>query len=131
MQACPCSSSSSAIADRGSVLLDAVQQFQGGGRAVWAAAPDSKLGCLEWLDTVETPGVSEKPSHDHLLRCMDALAEHSDADEDRVAELLRPMLDQQLSVVFYDFTIVRIYGEGEVQNDLRRYGMSTRCCCSG
>lgn len=87
-------------------------------------APDSKLGCLEWLDTVAMPGISEKPSHDHLLRCMDALAEHSEAVEDRVAELLRPMLDQQLSVVFYDLTTVRIYGEGEVQNDLRRYGMN-------
>ena len=87
-------------------------------------APDSKLGCLEWLDTVAMPGISEKPSHDHLLRCMDALAEHSEAVEDRVAELLRPMLDQQLSVVFYDLTTVRIHGEGEVQNDLRRYGMN-------
>jgi hypothetical protein len=87
-------------------------------------APDSKLGCLEWLDTVAMPGVSEKPSHDHLLRCMDALAEQSEAVEDGVAELLRPILDQQLSVVFYDLTTVRIHGEGEVQNDLRRYGMN-------
>mgnify|MGYP000849115267 FL=1 len=87
-------------------------------------APDSKLGCLAWLDTVAMPGISEKPSHDDLLRCMDALAEHAEAVEDRVAELLRPMLDQQLSVVFYDLTTVRIHGEGEVQNDLRRYGMN-------
>ena len=87
-------------------------------------APDSKLGCLAWLDTVAMPGISEKPTHDDLLRCMDALAEHAEAVEDRVAELLRPMLDQQLSVVFYDLTTVRIHGEGEVQNDLRRYGMN-------
>lgn len=83
-------------------------------------APDSKLGCLEWLDTVAMPGLSEKPNHDHLLRCMDALAEQSEAVEDRVAELLRPMLDRQLSVVFYDLTTVRIHGEAEVENDLRR-----------
>lgn len=88
------------------------------------SAPDSKLGCLEWLDTVAMPGLPEKPSHDHLLRCMDVLAEHSEAVEDRVAELLRPMLDQQLSVVFYDLTTVRIHGEAEVENDLRRYGMN-------
>jgi transposase len=55
---------------------------------------------------------------------MDALSEHSDAVEDRVAELLRPMLDQQLSVVFYDLTTVRIHGEAEVENDLRHYGMN-------
>jgi len=34
------------------------------------------------------------------------------------------MLDQQLSVVFYDLTTVRIHGEAEVTNDLRRYGMN-------
>lgn len=87
-------------------------------------APDSKLGCLEWLDTVAMPGLTEKPSHDHLLRAMDALAERAGAVEDRVAALIRPMLDQQLSVVFYDLTTVRIHGETEVANDLRCFGMN-------
>jgi hypothetical protein len=41
-----------------------------------------------------------------------------------VAELLRPMLDQQLSVVFYDLTTVRIHGEAKVENDLRCFGMN-------
>src|SRR5579872_1574255 len=29
-------------------------------------APDSKLGCLEWLETVAIPGMPESVSHDHL-----------------------------------------------------------------
>lgn len=87
-------------------------------------APDSKLGCLDWLDTVAMPGLPAKPTHDQLLRCMDALMEHAEAVEARVAAQLRPMLDQQLSVVFYDLTTVRIHGEAEVADDLRRYGMN-------
>ena len=87
-------------------------------------APDSKLGCLEWLDTVQMPGLPSKPTHQQLLRCMDALIDRADAVEARMTAQLRPMLDQQLSVVFYDLTTVRIHGEAEVANDLRRYGMN-------
>lgn len=87
-------------------------------------APNSKLGCLDWLDTVAMPGLPDKPTHDQLLRCMDALMDRAEAVEDCVAEQLRPMLDQQLSVVFYDLTTVRIHGEAEVPDDLRRFGMN-------
>jgi len=87
-------------------------------------APDSKLGCLEWLETVWIPGMPEAVTHDQLLRTMDALMDHAEAVETRVAAQLRPMLDQQLSVVFYDLTTIRIHGEGDVANDLRAYGMN-------
>lgn len=87
-------------------------------------APDSKLGCLDWLDTVAMPGLPAKPTHDQLLRCMDALMDRAEAVEDCIAEQLRPMLDQQLSVVFYDLTTVRIHGEAELPGDLRRFGMN-------
>lgn len=87
-------------------------------------APDSKLGCLDWLDSVAMPGLPAKPTHDQLLRCMDALMDRAEAVEDCVADQLRPMLDQQLSVVFYDLTTVRIHGEAEVPDDLRRFGMN-------
>ena len=59
-------------------------------------APDSKLGCLEWLQTVAIPGMPEKVDHDQLLRTMDALMDRADKVEAGVARLLRPMLDQQL-----------------------------------
>ena len=39
--------------------------------------PDSKLGVLRWLETVNLPGVSvEAIEHQHLLRAMDALVAH-------------------------------------------------------
>lgn len=87
-------------------------------------APDSKLGCLEWLETVSIPGMPEAVTHDQLLRTLDALMDHAEAVEARVAAQLRPMLDQQLSVVFYDLTTIRIHGEGDVANDLRAYGLN-------
>lgn len=87
-------------------------------------APDSKLGCLEWLETVSIPGMPEDIDHDQLLRTMDALMDRSERIEASVAALLRPMLDQQLSVVFYDLTTVRVHGEGQVDGDVRAFGMS-------
>lgn len=87
-------------------------------------AADSKLGCLEWLETVAIPGMPATITHDQLLRTMDALMENAGAVEERVAAQLRPMLDQQLSVVFYDLTTIRIHGEGAVANDLRAFGLN-------
>ena len=59
-------------------------------------APDSKLGCLEWLETVAIPGMPEAVTHDHLLRTMDALMDRAEAVEAKVGKLMLPMLDQQL-----------------------------------
>lgn len=87
-------------------------------------SPDSKLGCLEWLETVAIPGMPARVDHDHLLRTMDALMDRAEKVEASVAKLMRPMLDQQLSVVFYDLTTVRIHGEARLSGDLRAYGMN-------
>ena len=87
-------------------------------------APDSKLGCLDWLQTVAIPGMPEEVTHDQLLRTMDALMDRAEAVEARIAQQLRPMLDQQLSVVFYDLTTVRIHGEGDLPGDVRAYGLN-------
>ena len=87
-------------------------------------APDSKLGCLDWLQTVAIPGMPEEVTHDQLLRTMDALMDRAEAVEARIAQQLRPMLDQQLSVVFYELTTVRIHGEGDLPGDVRAYGLN-------
>lgn len=87
-------------------------------------APDSKLGCLQWLETVAIPGIPQSISHDQLLRTMDALMDRTEAVEAQIAKQMRPMLDQQLSVVFYDLTTVRIHGTGEVPEDVRAFGMN-------
>ena len=87
-------------------------------------APDSKLGCLDWLETVSIPDIPADLSHDHLLRAMDSLNDASNVVEDLIAEQMRPLLDQQLSVVFYDLTTIRIHGEARLENDLRAHGMN-------
>jgi transposase len=87
-------------------------------------APDSKLGVLRWLDTVAMPAMPEKVEHHHLLRAMDALMDHVDRVESELARQIRPLVDRNLTVVFYDLTTVRIHGEGEVEADLRAYGMN-------
>ena len=87
--------------------------------------PDSKLGALRWLQTVHLPGVDAAAlTHQQLLRSMDALMEHQAAVDECVAQLLRPLIDSELSVVFYDLTTIRTEGLTEQANDVRRPGMS-------
>ena len=50
--------------------------------------------------------------------------DHAEAVQERVAAQLKPMLDQQLSVVFYDLTTVRIHGAATLPGDLRAFGMN-------
>jgi transposase len=87
--------------------------------------PDSKLGVLRWLETISLPGViPEAIEHQHLLRAMDALMAHREAVDTLVAERLRPLIDQTLSVVFYDMTTIRAEGLSEQQGDVRQYGLA-------
>lgn len=87
--------------------------------------PDSKLGVLRWLQTVTLPGVAlEAIDHQHLLRAMDALVEHKDAVDGVMASLLRPLVDQDLAVVFYDMTTIGTAGLSEQDDDVRKFGMS-------
>ena len=87
--------------------------------------PDSKLGVLRWLTSVAMPGIDgDKLTHQQLLRSMDALMDHQAAVDDCVAALLRPLIDQDLSVVFYDLTTIRAEGLSQQEGDVRRFGMS-------
>ncbi len=87
--------------------------------------PESKLGVLRWLETVNVLGVdAASVTHDHLLRSMDALMDHREGVERAVARLLRPLIDQELSVVFYDMTTIRAEGLSEQKNDVRHFGMA-------
>ena len=87
--------------------------------------PDSKLGVLRWLETVALPGTSlESIDHQHLLRAMDALVEHKAGVDNVMASLLRPLVDQDLAMVFYDMTTIRAAGLSEQEGDLRHYGMA-------
>jgi transposase len=85
----------------------------------------SKLGVLRWLQTVSLPGVqAQEFTHQQLLRSMDALMDHQEAVDECVAQLLRPLIDAELSVVFYDLTTIRAAGLSEQTGDVRRHGLS-------
>lgn len=87
--------------------------------------PESKLGVLRWLETVALPEVEvAEISHQQLLRSMDALMDHQDEVDAVVAALLRPLLDQDLSVVFYDLTTIRSEGLVTVEKDVRKFGLA-------
>ena len=87
--------------------------------------PDSKLGVLRWLQTVALPDAPVKElTHQQLLRSMDALMDNQDAVDGVVASLLRPLVDQDLSVAFYDMTTIRAEGLATVEGDIRKFGMA-------
>jgi len=87
--------------------------------------PDSKLGVLRWLQTVSMPGIDAGAlTHQQLLRSMDALMDHQAAVDECVARLLRPLIDEDLSVVFYDLTTIRAQGLSQQEGDVRHFGMS-------
>lgn len=87
--------------------------------------PESKLGLLRWLEGVRVPEVdTASVSHHQLLRTMDTLDDCADKLESTLAGLLRPLIDQTLSVVFYDLTTIRAEGATGDEADLRRFGLS-------
>jgi Transposase DDE domain len=87
--------------------------------------PDSKLGVLRWVQTVSLPGVmAQAIDHHHLLRAMDAMFERQKEVEQVLAGLLRPLVDQDLAVVFYDMTTIRASGLSQQDGDVRHFGMS-------
>jgi len=80
---------------------------------------------LRWLETVALPGTAlQAIDHQHLLRAMDALVDHKGAVDGVMASLLRPLVDQDLAIVFYDMTTIRAAGLSEQDGELRHYGMS-------
>ena len=91
--------------------------------------PGSKLGVLRWLETVALPagagGAPERvPEHQHLLRAMDVIDAYSDKLGERLGLLMRPLIDQDLSVVFYDLTTVAFTGQTDLEGDVRAHGMA-------
>ena len=87
--------------------------------------PDSKLGVLRWLQTVALPDIEIKElTHQQLLRSMDALMDHQDAVDAVIAALLRPLVDQDLAIAFYDMTTIRAEGLVTLKGDVRQFGMA-------
>jgi hypothetical protein len=87
--------------------------------------PDFKLGILRWVETVTLPGImAETIEHHQLLRAMDAMVAHQEEVDQVLASLLRPLVDQDLAVVFYDMTTIRTEGLSQQDDDIRKFGMS-------
>ena len=86
--------------------------------------PASKLGCLRWLETAAMPAMPATVTHQQLLRAMDALTDHAEVVEEALARQIRPLVDQELAVVFHDLTTARIHGEAKVGKDIRAFGMN-------
>ena len=86
--------------------------------------PDSRLGVLPWLQTVRMSAVQRAElTQQQLLRSMDALIDNQKEVDDCVASLLRPLIDDELSVVFYDLTAIRAEALSEEDEDLRQFGI--------
>jgi len=87
--------------------------------------PESKLGISRWLEGTRVPEVTaDSVTHQRLLRTMDTLVDCAEALQAATATLLRPLLDQELAIVFYDLTTIRTDGGSEVPDELRQYGMA-------
>lgn len=87
--------------------------------------PESKLGVLRWVETVALPDMpTQTITHQQLLRSMDALVTYQAAIDKVVAGLLCPLIDQDLSVVFYDLTTIRAEGNTTLDGDVRQFGLS-------
>ena len=88
--------------------------------------PDSKLGVLRWLETVAVPGVQlTTVTPQHLLRRRRRAEGSSDRGDNRAGRLgSRPMIDQDLAVVFYDRTPIRAEGSSTPTGDVRPFGMA-------
>jgi hypothetical protein len=87
--------------------------------------PESKLGISRWLEGTRVPEVAaDSVTHQRLLRTMDTLVDCAEALQAATATLLRPLLDQELAIVFYDLTTIRTDGGSEVADELRQYGMA-------
>ena len=70
------------------------------------------------------PLILDAVTHQNLLRAMDALVDNAVAVEEALACQFRPLVDQVLSVVFYDLTTERNHGECRVEDDIRAQGMN-------
>lgn len=87
--------------------------------------PESKLGILRWLEGSRVPEVAaETVTHQHLLRTMDTLDDCAGQMEATLSGLLRPLVDQELSIVFYDLTTIRVGGSTEHEGEMRQFGLS-------
>lgn len=73
--------------------------------------PESTLSVLRWLEGTRVPEVDlAAVTHQHLLRTMDTLKACTEALEATLSAQLRPLIDQEILLVFYDLATIRTEG---------------------
>jgi len=78
-----------------------------------ACDPNSKLGVMRWLSTVQIPGLnSEEVDYQHLLRAMDYLVEAKESLEKELFNQLVTLFSPKVDLVFYDLTSSYFEGDG-------------------
>ncbi|MCF8002052.1 MAG: hypothetical protein K9K76_09370, partial [Halanaerobiales bacterium] len=71
----------------------------------------SKLSTYDWLQNdVYFPAADDLDLH-HLYRCLDFLIEHKDEIEAKIYDHLKNLFSLDVTVVFYDCSLVDMYGE--------------------
>jgi transposase len=55
---------------------------------------------------------------------MDALESVQSRFRAQMAHWIKPLLDRELSVVFYDLTTIRVQGEARLEDDIRAFGLN-------
>lgn len=83
----------------------------------------SKLSSYEWMnEDVHLPECEGLSLH-HLYRALDFLVDHKDRIESRLYDKLTAIYSMDVSVVFYDCSLVDMYGESP---DIVRYSRKKR-----
>lgn len=86
---------------------------------------ESKLGVVRWLQTVSLPQVElSSVGHQQLLRTMDAVVEHHGVIDQVLVQAVRPLVNEEFSVVFYDMTTIRAEGLSQQDEDVRKFSLS-------
>lgn len=70
------------------------------------------------------PAMPETVTHQQLLRAKDAVMDNAEAVEEALACQIRPLVDHDLTMAFYDLTTVRIHGDARLEDDIRAFGMN-------
>jgi transposase len=82
--------------------------------------------CVDGLQdhSIHGIGAGGKKARDLFARQQLRLSHRNLGHDVVVAQLLRPLIDQDLSLVFYDLTTIRAAGLSVLEDDVRHYGMA-------
>jgi hypothetical protein len=84
--------------------------------------PESKLGILRWLEGTRVPEVAPRRSPPAPACARWIPWTNAPTGWTTLSGLLRPLIDQELAIVFYDLTTIRAEGGTEQSEEVRHFG---------